>query len=103
MKGKTMKAQKKDTTAAQKNLRLAEGLRAVKGLENDDQEALYCLSAMLGGLEMLRMGAEAAESWHCGTDDLSADLASHLDAIEAELQKRRDGIMYVTEPEEATA
>ena len=94
-----MKAQKKDAKAARVNQKLADSLRVVKGLENDDQEALYCVAAMLGGLEMLRMGAEAAQSWHRGTDDLVAELAPHLDAIEAVLQKRRDGIMY--EPEEA--
>ena len=98
-----MKAQKKETAAAQKNLKLAEGLRAVKGLETDDQEALYCLSAMLGGLEMLRLGAETAESWGDMVKGMMDELEPHFDAIEAELKKQRDGIMYVTEPEEATA
>lgn len=96
-----MKA-KKNTAEARGTLQLAEGLRAVKEVEGDEQEALYGLVAMLGGLELLRHSAETTENWGCLAQGLNDDLAPHLVGIEAVLKKYRDGIMYRT-PEQATA
>ena len=98
-----MKKEQK-ATEARDNLKLAEGLRKVKGIEGDDQEALYGLVAMLGGLELLRHSADSTEAWGNEVRGLGDELAPHLDGIEAVLNKYRDGILYETpEVEQATA
>ena len=91
------------TAAARENRKLAEGLRKVKGLNGDDQEALYGIEAMLGGLELLRFASAHAEAWGSLARGLEDDIAPHLDGIEAVLKKYRDGIMYEDVPEAATA
>ena len=98
-----MKQKAVKTAAARKNQKLAEGLRAVMGISDENQEALYGLAAMLGGLELLRFAADATRSWGTETQGLEDELAPHLDGIEAVLKKYRDGIMYEDEPEAATA
>ena len=89
--------------AARVNGKLAESVRTVKGLDGDDQEALYGVAAMLGGLELLRLAADSTQAWGNLARGLADDLAPHLDGIEAVLKKYRDGIMYEDEPEAATA
>lgn len=87
---------------AQENRKLADILRTVKGVGEEDQEALYGIVAMLGGLELFRFSAVHAESWGNMARGLADELAPHIDGVEAVLKKYRDGILYV-QPEEATA
>ena len=101
-KGKTMKQKAVKTAAARKNQKLAEGLRAVMGISDENQEALYGLASMLGGLELLRFAADATRGWGNETQGLEDELAPHLDGIEAVLKKYRDGSMHGW-PEAATA
>lgn len=75
-------------------LELAGGLRAVKNVDNDEQEALYGIVTMLGGLEMFRCATENAESWGKMTRGLADELVPHLDGVEAILKKYRDRILY---------
>lgn len=81
---------------------LAETLRAVKDIEADDLKAAYCLETMLGGLEMLRMGADQAEAWGIRNRGLGGELAEHFDAVECALKKYLDGILC-GKPERAAA
>jgi len=98
-----MKARKQRNKAMTDNQRLAEHLRTVKYIDTDDQEGLHTIMAMLGGLELLRVSAEAAEAWGHLNRGLVSELVDHFDAVEAVLQKRRDGILYEPEPARATA
>lgn len=93
-----MRANKK-TVEARETLNLADGLRTIKSVSSEDQEAAYCLSAMLGGLEMMRLGADTARGWGNKTQGLNEALDSHFDKIESILKKYRAGIL----PEAATA
>ena len=97
-----MKASKK-TAEAQKNREQAEGLLLAKGHDTDEQEALFAVEAMLGGLLLMRTGAEMAESWGRPAGGIQDDLAPHLDGIEAVLKKYRDDILCRGQPEQATA
>lgn len=98
MKAKTGKA-----TEARKNLQSAEGLRTVRHVNDDDQQALYGLLAMLGGLEMFRCASDSTEAWGTEARGLGDELAPHFDKVESILKKYRDGILYVEEPDAATA
>ena len=103
-KGKAMKKLNKKTAEAQENRELAEGLMRAKGLDVEDQEALFAIEAMLGGLLLMRTGAAQAESWGCLANGLQDDLDKHFNGIETVLKKCRDGILYVSpEEEKATA
>ena len=88
-----MKMKANKTVAARKNQKLAEGLRVVRGISDENQEALSGLAAMLGGLELLRFSMEATEGWGNMTKGLDDELAPHLDKIEAVLKKYRDGVL----------
>jgi hypothetical protein len=97
MKAKTSKAA--DT---RKTLQLAKTLRTLGNIHEDDQQALYGLLAMLGGLELLRHAADATRSWGDMADGLVDELAPHFDKVESILKKYRAGILC-DEPERATA
>ena len=88
-----MKEKTGKTAAAVENQKLAEGLRAVRGIDEEDQEALYGLAALLGGLELLRCAVDSTEAWGNEAQGLEDELAPHLDGIEAVLNKYRDGIL----------
>ena len=100
-KKEAMKAKTGKATEARKNLQAAEVLRTVRHVDGDDQQALYGLLAMLGGLELLRHSADSAEAWGNEAQGLGDELAPHIDGIETVLKKYRDGMLY--EPEAATA
>ena len=91
------------TAAARENRKLAESLRNLKGIDGEDQEALYGIEALLGGLETLRFASAHAAAWGNLARGLEEELAPHLDGIEAVLKKYRDGIMYEDVPDAATA
>ena len=56
-----MKAKTSKTADTSKTLQLAETVRTLGNTHEDDQQALYGLLAMLGGLELLRHAAVAGE------------------------------------------
>ena len=58
-----MKAKTSKTADTSKTLQLAETVRTLGNIHEDDQQALYGLLAMLGGLELLRHAAVAGEAW----------------------------------------
>lgn len=91
------------TKEARKNLQSAEVMRTMRNVNEDDQQALYGLLAMLGNLELLRFASEHTEAWGTAARGLEEELAPHLDGIEAVLKKYRDGMLYEDEPEAATA
>ena len=101
-KDEAMKQRSDKTAAARENQKLAEGLRTVKGLGEDSQEALYGIASLLGGLELIRCAAESASTWGSEERGLPDELAEHLDAAAAVLEKYRDGILRGW-PEAATA
>ena len=102
-KDEAMKRKADRLEAARANGKLAESVRAVKGLDGDDQEALYGVAAMLGGLELLRHAADTTQAWGNMARGMADELAPHFDGIEAVLKKYRDGIMYEDVPDAATA
>ena len=79
--------------AAQSNQKEAEQLRWLKDFEVEDMEILYGIAAMLGGVEMLRLGAQSTEGWNAHAAGMRAALDEHFDAIEKTLKKYRDGIL----------
>ena len=98
-----MKAKTSKTADTSKTLQLAETVRTLGNTHEDDQQALYGLLAMLGGLELLRHAAVATRAWGDMARDLADDLAPHFDKVESILKKYRDGMLYVEEPDAATA
>ena len=91
------------TKEARKNLQSAEVMRTMRNVNEDDQQALYGLLAMLGGLEMFRCASDSTEAWGTEARGLGDELAPHFDKVESILKKYRDGILYVEEPDAATA
>lgn len=73
-----MKAKTSKTADTSKTLQLAETLRTLGNIHEDDKEALYGLLAMLGGLELLRHAADATRAWGFMARDLANDLAPAL-------------------------
>ncbi len=58
---------------------------------------------MLGGMEMLRFASDHTEAWGNAAQGMGDELAPHFDKVESILKKYRDGMLYVEEPDAATA